>query len=218
MRPFPGIAFQPSQPAKRPQRWNMGLPHSLGGCLYGRMATAVTARQALRNATSGHHERVDAIFSTAALDARGSYARFLRAQAAAHLPVERALEQGGVAALISDWPARRRRESLESDLEALGEKIPPAAGNLSLDSDAALLGALYVLEGSRLGASVLKRSVPPEFPMKFLGGVDSAAWRSLLQLLDERLRDEADLVVAIRAARDVFVLFETAGAGHLQQG
>lgn len=170
----------------------------------------------LKNATLGHHQRVDATFSSARLDDQESYARFLLAQAAAHIPVERALERGGIAALISDWPQRQRSVALEADLAEIGRSTPPAIDELRLSGEPELLGALYVLEGSRLGGAVLRRSVPAGFPARFLGGADSAAWRALLKLLDTRLRDDSDLHSAITAAGKVFTLFETAGRTYLE--
>ena len=174
-----------------------------------------SARAALRAATSEHHERVDRVFSGAALGVRDSYARFLRAQAAALLPVEAALDRDGVAAVVPDWPARQRSDLLRWDLSDLGADPPEPAGDISFDGEAALLGGLYVLEGSRLGGTLLKRAVPPHLPARFLGGVDSGAWRRLLGLLDDRLDDEPARVAAIAAAGDVFRLFEVSGRRYL---
>jgi heme oxygenase len=174
-----------------------------------------TARAALRTATAPDHERVDAAFSRAVLSDRVSYGHFLRAQAAAHLPVEDALVRGGIAALVPDWDARRRDRLLQDDLHALGLDAPAPVGDPVLKGDAALLGALYVLEGSRLGGTMLKRSVAPDLPTGFLGAMDSAAWRELLALLDARLDTGPERAAAIAAARAVFTLFETGARLHL---
>ncbi len=177
--------------------------------------TSNTARTALRTATAAYHDRVDTAFSKANLADRVSYGHFLQAQAAAHLPVEDALARAGVAAIVIDWDARRRSASLRDDLATLGLDVPAPAGELMLDDEAAVLGALYVLEGSRLGGALLKRSVSPYLPTQFLGGMNSTAWRDLLMLLDERLDTEAKRAIAIAAACDVFILFETSGHRHL---
>ncbi len=174
-----------------------------------------TARMALRTATAADHERVDAAFSRAVLTERASYGLFLQAQAAAHLPVEDALAQGGVGTIIADWDARRRDALLRDDLAELGLDVPAPAGDLVLGDQPALLGALYVLEGSRLGGTLLKRSVAPDLPTRFLGGMNSTAWRDLLAILDDRLDTEAKRAAAIRAASDVFALFETSGRRHI---
>ncbi|WP_375398637.1 biliverdin-producing heme oxygenase [uncultured Sphingomonas sp.] len=176
-----------------------------------------TARSVLRAATASHHQRVDATFSAVAFGDAASYGAFLRAQAAAHLPVEEALAEGGIATIVPDWAARRRGGLIADDLAALGLDVPPAAGAIRFDTAAALLGALYVLEGSRLGGTLLKRSVAPGLPASFLGGGDSAAWRSLLALLDDKLGTAVARGRAIAAAGAVFALFEAAGRLHLKR-
>ena len=174
-----------------------------------------SARTALRTATAAYHERVDAAFSKAVLSDRTSYGLFLQAQAAAHLPVEDALARGGVEAIVPDWEARRRDTALRDDLAELGLAVPAPAGELVLAGDEALLGGLYVLEGSRLGGTLLKRGVAPGLPTRFLGGMDSGAWRELLGMLDARLNTEAKRTAAIGAACAVFTLFETSGRRHV---
>lgn len=180
-----------------------------------REATATTI---LRAATADHHRRVDAAFSTFRLDDAASYGDFLRAQAAAHLPVEAALATGGIAAIIPDWTARLRAGLIRADLAALGLDVPPPAGTIVLETDEALLGAAYVLEGSRLGGTLLKRSVGPGLPVGFLGGGGggSAAWRGLLALLDDRLTTDAERGRAVAAAGAVFDLFAAVAKPHVR--
>jgi len=175
----------------------------------------VSARHALRSATSVHHQRVDAVFSVAILDDRRSYGAFLLAQAAAHLPVEEALERDGINDIIADWADRRRGDRLAADLLDLGIAQPARVALPAFDGKEALLGALYVLEGSRLGGTILKRSVPPDFPARFLGGVNSAAWQSLIVALDGHLDTDAKRASAINAAHRVFELFEASGRKYL---
>jgi heme oxygenase len=158
------------------------------------------------------------VFSQAQLGERAAYGRFLRAQAAAHLPTEQALELGGIARLVPDWAQRRRSDSLEADLGSLGLDIPAPAGAPAFTTPEALLGALYVLEGSRLGGTLLKRAVPAGFPTRFLGNVDSSAWQALLAQLDDQLDSDAQRAAAIAAARQVFELFEAAGRRYLDPG
>jgi len=174
-----------------------------------------SARAMLKAATQDCHERVDAVFSQAMLSDRRSYTRFLAAQAAAQLPVEAALIAGGVADIVPDWPLRERGALLRQDLADLDCAVPPPAGALAFNSAAEVLGGLYVLEGSRLGGQVLKRSVPEHFPARFLGGVNSAAWRSLLATLDTALTTAPLRDAAIASARSVFALFEASGRQHL---
>ena len=171
------------------------------------MQPDANVRMILRAATARHHQRVDDSFSAFTLSDRVSYSRFLRAQAAAHLPVEEALETGGIGSIVPGWAARRRNEYLLLDLSELELDVPAAVRTPVLDGPAALLGALYVLEGSRLGGTLLRRQVAPGLPTRFLDRSDSAAWRELLAQLDIELNTALKRETAIKAAGDVFDLF-----------
>lgn len=162
-------------------------------------------------ATAEHHQQVDSIFSTMNLAEERDYGRFLSAQAAAHIPVERALDGGGAASVLADWPDRRRAHLLLDDLATMGLAEPAAEERPEFVGEAAILGAVYVLEGSRLGGALLKRSVPPSLPATFLGAGNSLAWRRLLDLLAARLRSDGEIQIAIKAACEVFMLFERSG-------
>jgi heme oxygenase len=176
----------------------------------------VSARAALRSGTAEAHERVDQLFSRFPLTDPDGYRSFLLAQAEAFLVVEAALEAGGIDQLVPDWPARRRADLLRADLADLGAN-PAAAEPISLAGTPALLGAAYVLEGSRLGGALLKRSIPPEAPRRFLQAPqEPGAWRKLLAMLDEFLYDPRAMAEACGAANQVFLLFEGAGRRHLE--
>jgi heme oxygenase len=174
------------------------------------MPTPFRVRQALRSATADWHDRVDRAFSSFDLTDASSYGRFLLAQAGAHIAVDAALEAGGVAAALDDWPERRRAHLLRDDLAALGLALPDVAAIPAFDGTPAMFGAVYVLEGSRLGGALLKRSVSPDLPASFLGAGDSAAWRRLLDLLDDKVRTADETTAATNAACRVFMLFERA--------
>ena len=95
---------------------------------------------------------------------RASYRAFLIAQAAAFLPVERALTEAGAAELVPGWTKTLRSPRLIDDLAALGISDIPEVAAPTYGDEAATLGGLYVLEGSRMGAAVLERMVPADFP------------------------------------------------------
>ncbi|MES2336473.1 MAG: biliverdin-producing heme oxygenase [Pseudomonadota bacterium] len=173
------------------------------------------ARVALREATADCHDRVDAAFSVARLDDSADYGRFLQAQAAAFIPCELALDRSGADAVLPDWSARRRADLLTADLGDLGMELPAMPDISPFIGEPAMLGAVYVLEGSRLGGAMLKRSVQPGLPTRFLSAGPSIAWRNLIHLLDERLTSEASILAAIDAARSVFSLFESSGSRYL---
>ena len=175
------------------------------------VTTRRSARFVLRDATAQWHARVDALFSEADLAGRGGYGRFLQAQAAAFLPIERALDLEGINKVVVDWPARRRAHLLCEDLAALGLAIPPLEPMPIFIGAPAMLGAAYVLEGSRLGGALLRRSVPAAFPQAFLSGGSTTAWRDFIVVLDAGLVTTPDLEAAIAAACNTFASFEQSG-------
>lgn len=172
----------------------------------------MSARAALRAGTAADHAAVDAAFGRFDLGTLDGYRRFLAAQAAAFVPVEAALTAAGVARLLPDWESRQRTAALRADLAALSITEPELFSPFPhFQSEASMLGAIYVLEGSRLGGALLKRSVPLSFPRRFLDAHQEAgSWRKLLKLLDEFLIRPHDLAAAILAAREVFARFATA--------
>lgn len=179
----------------------------------------MTVRAALRAATASEHERVDAAFSRFNLSETAGYRAFLLAQAEGFLPVEAALDGAGAETILTDWPARRRGDLLRADLAALTVTLPePFSVPSFISGKASMLGAIYVLEGSRLGGAVLKRTVPGHFPRRFLEARQAAgSWRTLLQTLDEFLIRPGDLDVAIAAAKEVFARFAEAARHDWRQ-
>ena len=170
------------------------------------------ARPALREATGEAHQRVDALFAQYDLRDRDSYRRFLSAHAEALIPVEAALDQGGGVAVIEDWANRRRGPLLCADLAALDCGVPAPEPGPVLADRAAAAGALYVLEGSRLGGKLLSRQVDPAYPRNYLNSDQpSEMWRKLLEKLDTVLYDARHLQSAKSSALAVFERFERAG-------
>jgi heme oxygenase len=171
----------------------------------------VTARAHLRAATAEAHERVDGLFTGYDLSDPAQYGDFLVAQAAAFLPAEAAVSGGDIDAILPDWTARLRSALLLADLDELGRTAPALLSAPVLTSPAALLGAAYVLEGSRLGGAYLRRAVPKELPVRFLAAPQPrGAWRDFLARLDRELAGDAALHGATQSALAIFRLFEEA--------
>lgn len=172
------------------------------------------ARWALRDATRDEHDAVDSAFGRHDLSSLAGYSRFLDAQARAFVAVERAIDASGATGVIQDWHERRRADLLLADLNDLGLTAPAPVEPPVLTSEAEVLGAVYVLEGSRLGGAVLFRTAPFDAPRRFLEPDGTGPrWRSLVALLDARLIDTDQIDAAVRSARSVFRCFhEAAGA------
>lgn len=141
----------------------------------------------LRAETRQQHTATEAIpFSTAILDGtlpRAAYA----AQLAAYLPVHRAVEAAVAAgrhpALAQVWTDDMLRTPLlEADLDELGatdedarrartqaEEMASWVEILSATDPIAILGVLYVLEGSTLGGAILRRHLASAFALTDAG-------------------------------------------------
>jgi heme oxygenase len=172
--------------------------------------TRFSARAALREATADAHARVDTAFGGFGLDDATTYRRFLQAQAAAFLPTEAALDGAQADRVIADWPQRRRGALLEADLATLGASAHPLPQPV-LSTAATICGAVYVLEGSRLGGAMLVRGVAADLPTAFLRApAEPGAWRGLLDRLDTVLPDEATRAEATQTALIIFDLFARA--------
>ena len=134
----------------------------------------------LRAATRIDHEAVDGAFGHFALSTPDGYRDFLTAHARI-LPLAERLIQPG--ALLENWSGRT--EALLEDLHALGGEAPAELDFALPGGEAARWGALYVIEGSRLGGTVMAKMVPADLPAAYLGARHPpGAWRGLLERLD----------------------------------
>lgn len=168
--------------------------HNGGGDARSAASDSPDARESshafLRRVTRPWHDGVEAAFERFDLRGRDGLSGFLLAQARAVLPLEDALEAAGAAALLADWPLRRRAGALRADLARLGLRAPSESPVPALPSPVHGLGALYVLEGSRLGGRVLHRRVlgSPDPAVRsataFLAHHVERGWPSFLAVLD----------------------------------
>jgi heme oxygenase len=180
------------------------------------LAPDSSPRFALRAATAAAHARVDSLYSRLDLSRPGDYGRFLASHAAAFIPIEEALAAAGADALIPSWSRRRRSKALLDDLTALGVTAPTSKPAPPFDDSAAVLGGLYVLEGSRLGGAVLVRGVAAGLPTAFLAPETTSSWRAVTTLLDARLATPFALAKATSAANAVFSVFEHCARATLE--
>ena len=184
-------------------------------------------RSLLREATAPAHGRVDDAFTRLRLGQRNDYREFLTAHASVILPLEVLAGQSGAGQILDDWSSRRRTDALLNDLAALGLQPPPpllldshsggSHGGGSYGSPAWVLGVLYVLEGSRLGAQVLRRRVLAGADTEcwaataYLShGIGQGLWPSFLIKLEASPYAKGDTGPVIAGARDAFAAFERA--------
>ncbi|MBY3224516.1 biliverdin-producing heme oxygenase [Rhizobium laguerreae] len=170
----------------------------------------MSLRSALRDQTADCHAAVDTLFGSFNLSLTQDYKAFLRAHARVVPSVEDALENGGIGRLLPDWPDRRRAHLLAADILKLDDRLPVLFSRPVLRCEAAIWGAAYVLEGSKLGGALLVKAVPDHLPSSYLNPQGpKGAMRLFMDCLDASKVDDPG--VAVAAARNVFDLFLKAG-------
>lgn len=157
----------------------------------------------LRFRTAASHEAVDSVFGQDDLSDPDGYRNFLKAHARA-LPTAEA-------SAAAVWPALRRRCALlEADLRALDVPVRLPVTTASEDGPAQW-GALYVVEGSRLGGALLSKRVGHGLPVAYLSAVHlPGEWRAIRQAIDEAAvgRDDRWLEQLVSGAQATFALYE----------
>lgn len=116
--------------------------------------------------------------------------------------------------VFPDWPERSRTAAIASDLAHLGATVTVAVSVPPL-TRGGMLGTMYVLEGSRLGAKFLLKTVADASDPRISGatsylrhGAGKRLWQSFVSRLEsERSCDEDE---AIEAAQAAFAAFELA--------
>ena len=160
----------------------------------------------LRAETAREHELVDAAFGRFALDDRGSYRAMLLAHARALPAAERALAELPFARTLPP-----RTPLLAADLEALGASLPDAPDWQPPGGAAGLWGALYVVEGSRLGGVMIARGVPERLPKAYLAAAHAPGqWQAIRTAIDAAVGNDAERAAMLAGARATFALYRAA--------
>lgn len=170
----------------------------------------------IREATHTSHRRLDLALSWLDLGKPRYYAGFLRGQAEALFPLEIALERGGIEQILPDWPERVRSKALEHDLAVMDASCDPLPVP-RLDNAAQLLGAVYVLEASRMGARVMLARLA-QYPdscsigaTKYLKhGFGKRFWPSFLDVLEHHPAVLENPTGVVHGAEIAFGMFESA--------
>lgn len=170
----------------------------------------------IREATQMSHSRLDVALAKLDLAIPLYYEGFLRSQAEALFPIEAALESCGVESVIPDWTQRIRTPALERDLATLNITCNPLPAP-EFGSAAEMLGAVYVLEASRMGARVMLARLaehPDSDAMNATAylrhGFGKRFWPSFLTLLETHPAAQNDPAGVVHGAEIAFAMFETA--------
>jgi heme oxygenase (biliverdin-IX-beta and delta-forming) len=168
-----------------------------------------TASRILRERTADEHDRLDAQVRTILSSGEAGCRRFLSASRRVVVPWEDELRR-------FPWPddlqiARRLQKArwLDEDLAPAAAEEPLTAGAAN---EAEAWGALYVFEGSTLGASVI-RTLPGCDGFRYLQGYGSetpAMWARMRAGMDQAVRTPAELDGCVLSAKRVFTQFAEA--------
>lgn len=174
-------------------------------------------RHLLRSATAPAHQQLDDAVSQDLDYGPESYVRFLRGLARGILPIEDALERAGIAAFATDWPDRRRSGALKQDLAEFGETLPEGEPSFALAGLPEAIGALYVLEGSRLGSQLLLKqalasdsAVVRNATRHLAHGQGQKFWPSFVALLDSSADAQNSPNRVVAGANQAFALIHQA--------
>jgi heme oxygenase len=175
-----------------------------------------SARQFLRAGSMDLHRQCDAAFDWAKYDTLDTYAGLLFRLHSTYCAISRCTRPY----IADDLAERLNRDltRLRHDLAdvATPHHRPPLAPTLNVRSKAEAFGALYVIEGSRLGGPILARRAPSHLRLtqswgaRFLHGEakrTQARWQTFLNYLEDSLADDLARAEALQCARRVFILF-----------
>jgi heme oxygenase len=160
--------------------------------------------RSLRLATRSDHLEVDRLIGQLDLSRREDYGRLLSIHHAVLLELKSEWRPED----RDDFRAMSRR--LQNDLRILGF---PTASPQSMSStplaEGNQLGIAYVIRGSRLGASVLRPRIPPQFSTSYFDYVPVLSWIQFLEQLKSVTKaTEAEATdAAVRGAKITFDLF-----------
>ncbi|WP_338801559.1 biliverdin-producing heme oxygenase [Pseudomonas sp. RSB 5.4] len=152
-----------------------------------------------------------------------AFGRLMQAYYGFYQPLESALLDSGVIPFDFDLAPRLKAQTLLNDLQALGltaeaiARLPLCQSLPVIDSGAACLGVLYVLEGATLGGQILRREIASRLSLDadngaaFLdiyGAATGRRWRDFIEYLGSRSLDAGEREAVVAAAQTTFSCFE----------
>ncbi|MBC8999382.1 biliverdin-producing heme oxygenase [Pseudomonas sp. N40(2020)] len=161
-------------------------------------------------------------FFSDTLDAQ-AFGRLMQAYYGFYAPLENALQRSGSVPDDFDLTPRLKTHTLRGDLRALGmadaalASLPICQQLPLIDSSAACLGVLYVLEGATLGGQILRREIAARLAvdadngaafLDIYGAATGRRWRDFIEYLGSRPMDAAEREAVVCAAQSTFSCFE----------
>ncbi len=160
----------------------------------------------LRSYTRPLHAQLEASFNLQqAIGTRSAYRTLLEHYVGLYRPFDRIVDsQPQTARDLIGWPGSRRTSLLELDLERLGvheeerATLPESCGLPAIDDLDALLGAMYVIEGSALGGQIICRQIQSNLQLDERHGAafffgdgpgTGATWKRFTNVLETHVSD-----------------------------
>lgn len=178
--------------------------------------TDTSRRFLLKERTAEAHRRVDE--KVGSFDSVPSYGRYLAGLFSFREPVEQALSKVCWPDELAGWRPTLVSADIRSDLDALSLPLPANRfSHPGFSSKSSLLGCLYVIEGSSLGARILLKRASALGIDGASGGSHLAAqassngWPRFVAALEAAAGFDPD--IASRSAVETFASAEKAFAG-----
>lgn len=191
----------------------------------------LNVRQTLKKATSGQHGEIEKNMNLMSPEMNRTRYKNLMARFAVFFnKIEEEIDHREDLPIELEWDKRKKCDLLARDLQLLGMR--PANSNLPEEFQPPLkrlpevLGALYVLEGSTLGGQMLaahftdKLSITSDTGGAYYnayGSQTGAYWRKYIEVLESKITTEADLQLAVNAARKTFLCLSSWMVSTLDQ-
>lgn len=172
-------------------------------------------RQQLRDRLAPTHEALDQAVSARCLAGGINLPMLLRIHGAALPRLVSAMDAAGAATLYPGWDGAARLAALRDDLDRLGLAPDQPAGPAPEFADVSeLAGALYAIEGSNLGNTVILRRVLVEGDLRtreataYLRHGERGGWPRFVAWLESR--DDLQFDGVVRGAERVFACYAEA--------
>lgn len=172
----------------------------------------------IKEATKAAHLQLEkkVIEKMKAIRSNSDYADFLTYFYTYFSQVEKAIAPFITEQLLPDYKDRRNSAYLKNDIEELGNQVNevPAINLPQLENHLQALGALYVMEGSIMGGSIIIKMLEKGGITKgisFFSGYGEATgqkWGMFVSVLNQQAENEAQQAVVIAAANEAFARFE----------
>jgi len=171
----------------------------------------------IKEATKAEHQNLEkkVVQKLKSIRSNSDYADLLKHFYAYFSHIEEIIKPFIVADVLPDYPQRRNSSYIKADIIALGSDLNdlPATTLPEITNTIEALGALYVLEGSIMGGSIIVQMLQKggiNQGVSFFSGYGEATgmmWGNFIAVLNQNATNEKQEAEAIRAANDTFKHF-----------